>query len=314
MYSPYLYARGTELLSLRGLSTANINTLGLLPVLEPVNSNANDLVRCLTQWNDDVVLILNPYQNNFSGGHNVAQFNQSLSSLVSSKNNIIVGCLVRPGINTQALINWISSNSNKRIALIYENPTLTDQDIQLLGRDTRVSYHIILDNSLPQHQYTYVPSNKMILIVDNFRKLARNADYNGPEFFSNQHHYVGRNYLGYGDYTITGKVLDLGGGQPSAVASHLIFKEFSDNSIWIRHFVSSNTQRGGADIATMFLDVADQIRAFVPAHLNQFGSDIGLNNYYRCSQIRHSPGLAKNKQYQITHHISFMLDIINGRI
>lgn len=314
MYSPYLYARGTELLSLRELSTSNVNTLGLLPVLEPVNSNPNDLIRCLTQWNDDIVLILNPYQNDFSGGNNVTQFNQGLSSLVSSKNNIIVGCLVGSGINSQALTNWISSISNKRIALIYQNPTLTDQEIQLLGRDTRVNYHIILDNSLPQHQYTHVPSSKMILINDNFRKLARNADYNGPEFFSNQHHYVGRNYFGYGDYTITGKVLDLGGGQPSAVASHLIFKELSDNSIWIRHFVSSNTQRGGADIATMFLDVADQITAFVPAHLNQFGNNIGLNNYYNCNRTRHSPGLAKNKQYQITHHISFMLDILNRRI
>lgn len=314
MYSPYLYARGTELLSLRELSTSNVSALGLLPILEPVNSNTGDLTRCLTQWGDDVILILNPYQNDFSGGQNVVQFNQSLSSLVSSESNIIAGYLVRPGVNSQALLNWISSISNKRIALIYENPTLTDQEVQLLGGDARVNYHVVLDNSLPQHQYTYVPSTKIISIVDNFRKLARNADYNGPEFFTNQHHYVGSNYLGYGDYTITGKVLDLGGGQPSAVASHLIFKELSNNSIWIRHFVSSNTQRGVQDVATMFLDVADQITAFVPPKLNQFGNNIGLNNYYTCSRTMHSPGLAKNKQYQITHHISFMLDIINGRI
>lgn len=88
----------------------------------------------------------------------------------------------------------------------------------------------------------------------------------------------------------------------------------SNNSIWIRHFVSSNTQRGGAVVATMFLDVADQIANFVPNNLRQFGRNIGLDNYYLCSQSRHSPGLAKNKQYQITHHISFMLDILGGVI
>lgn len=314
MYSPYLYARGTELLSLRELSTSNVNVTGLLPILEPVNSNVDDLIRCLNQWNDDIVVILNPYQNDFSGGNNVNQFNQDISSLVSSKNNIIIGCLVKAGINFQSLTTWISGITNKRIALIYDNAALTDSEIQLLGNDVRVNYHIILNNSLPQHQYNFIPVNKAVLVNDNFRKLARNSDYNGPEFFTNQHQYVGRNYLGFGDYTITGKVLDLGGGPPSAVASHLIFKELSNNSIWIRHFVSSNTQRGGEVVATMFLDVADQISNFVPNHINQFGRNIGLSNYYSCSQRRHSPGLAKNKQFQITHHISFMLDIINGRI
>ncbi|MGP2684157.1 sce7725 family protein [Serratia marcescens] len=314
MYSPYLYARGTELLSLRELSTSNVNVSGLLPVLEPVNSNSSDLIRCLNIWNNDVVVILNPYQNDFSGGHNVNQFNADLAGLISSKNNIIVGIVVRSGFSVQSINGLISSFQGKRVALIYDNPALVDQDVQQLGANARVTYHIILDNSLPQHQYVYIPVNKMILINDGFRKLARNADYNGPEFFTNQHQYVGRNFLGYGDYTITGKTLDLRGGQPSAVASHLIFKEMSNNSIWIRHFVSSNTQRGGAVVATMFLDVADQIANFVPNNLRQFGRNIGLDNYYLCSQSRHSPGLAKNKQYQITHHISFMLDILGGVI
>lgn len=314
MYSPYLYARGSELLCLREIAGANLNTQGLLPILEPVNSNATNLIRCLNAWGRDVVVILNPYQKDFSNAQHINAFNQTLSGVIAGNNNIIMGLRVVSGINFQSLTAWISANSNQRIALIYDNAALSDAEIQILANERAVHYHVILNNSIPSHQCIFLPSLKIIVINDHFRKLSRNADYNGSEFYTNHHQYVGVNYLGFGDYTITGRVLDLGGGQPSAVASHLIYKELSNNSIWMKHFVSSNTQRGGADVATMFLDVADQITNFVPQHIPQFGSNIGLNNYYSSSQRRHSPGLGKNKQYQITHHISFMLDIINGRI
>ncbi|HGY7882066.1 TPA: sce7725 family protein, partial [Escherichia coli] len=85
--------------------------------------------------------------------------------------------------------------------------------------------------------------------------------------------------LGFGDYTITGQVLDLGGGQPSAVAAHLVFKNLQANTVWIRHFVSSNTQRGSSNVTAKFLDVSDQITNLVPQHPTQFGSNIGLNYY-----------------------------------
>ncbi|NPE56205.1 sce7725 family protein [Dickeya dadantii] len=314
MYSPYLYARGSELLILREVSNVGVNTQGLLPILEPVNSDTSSLIRCLTAWNSDIVVILNPYQNDFSSHNNIVALNQQLQQIMVTKPNIIIGVLVQPGVNFQALTQYITDNSNKRIALLYDNTTLTDQEISTLANNLYVHYHIVLNNSLPAHQFSILPRLKIIIVNDCFRKLARNADYNGPEHFTSLHHHLGQNYVGIGDYTITGRVLDLGGGQPSAVAAHLIFKEHSNNSVWIRHFVSSNTQRGGADVATMFLDVADQITNFVPNNINQFGNNIGLDHYYLCSQTIHSPGLAKNKEFQIAHHISFMLDVINQRI
>ncbi|HBD0471629.1 TPA: sce7725 family protein, partial [Escherichia coli] len=177
-------------------------------------------------------------------------------------------------------------------------------------------YHVVLNNKMLPNQCALLPLSKLIIISDNFRKLAKNADYNGPELFTHAHQFVGQNYLGFGDYTITGQVLDLGGGQPSAVAAHLVFKNLQANTVWIRHFVSSNTQRGSSNVTAKFLDVSDQITNLVPQHPTQFGSNIGLNYYYYNSQptVRHFPGLPKNKQYQITHHICFMLDLIAGRI
>lgn len=314
MYSPYLFARSSELLSLRDLASNNINLTGLLPILEPVNVNTSDLLRCLSIWNSDIIVIMNPYQKDFSSHNNVNLLNQSLQPILASKTNIIVGVLIQPGINFQALIQYISSHGNSRVALLYDNSTLSDAEMIQLSGLPMVHYHILLNNSVRVSQVALLPPHKLIDVSDNFRKLARNADYSGPEPFTDKHLYVGQHFIGFGDYTITGKVFETGGGQPSAIAAHLIYKELATQLIWVRHFVSSNTQRGGADMSTMFLDVSDQITNVTRASVNQYGVNIGLNHYYDCSARRHFPGLPKNKQFQMTHHICLMLDVINGRI
>lgn len=314
MYSPYLFARASELLSLRDIAGNGTDVQKVLPILEPVNADPSSLIRCLNAWNGEVVVIVNPYQNEYSNHQNISSLNQALQPVFAMKNTIIVGILIQPGMSIQQVSSIINTYPNNRVAVIYDNATLSDAEILSLNNNVSIHYHIVLDNSLPVHQYQLLNAAKIIVIKDCFRKLSRNADYNGPEPFTNAHQYVGQNYLGFGDYTITGRVFETGGGQPSAVASHLVFKELASNHIWIKHFVSSNTQRGGADVATMFLDVADQITNFVPRHIMQFGDNIGLDHYYDCSRRSHSSGLAKNKEFQITHHINFMLDILNRRI
>ncbi|HFM1457325.1 TPA: sce7725 family protein, partial [Escherichia coli] len=166
--------------------------------------------------------------------------------------------------------NWLNANLNRRVALLYDNPSLSNSDIQLLATNQLISYHVVLNNKMLPNQCALLPLSKLIIISDNFRKLAKNADYNGPELFTHAHQFVGQNYLGFGDYTITGQVLDLGGGQPSAVAAHLVFKNLQANTVWIRHFVSSNTQRGSSNVTAKFLDVSDQITNLVPQHPTQF--------------------------------------------
>ncbi|MBG6036857.1 sce7725 family protein [Proteus cibarius] len=314
MYSPYLFARSSELLCLRDIASNNINITGLLPILEPVNVNTSDLLRCLARWNSDIILIMNPYQKDFSNHNNVNLLNQILQPVIASSANIIVGILIQPGINFQSLIQYITSHGNNRVALLYDNSTLSDTEINQLASLQMVHFHVLLNNSVRSNQVALLPPNKLIDISDNFRKLARNADYNGPEPFTDKHLSIGQNFIGFGDYTITGKILEMGGGQPSAIAAHLIYKELTTQHIWVKHFVSSNTQRGGADMSTMFLDVSDQITNTTQSNSNQYGVNIGLDHYYDCSTRRHFPGLPKNKQFQMTHHICLMLDVINGRI
>ncbi|HAM7285749.1 TPA: sce7725 family protein, partial [Escherichia coli] len=214
------------------------------------------------------------YQEDFSSHNNVLTLNQNLSSVLTNKNNIISGYLIQPNTTINDINNWLNANLNRRVALLYDNPSLSNSDIQLLATNQLISYHVVLNNKMLPNQCALLPLSKLIIISDNFRKLAKNADYNGPELFTHAHQFVGQNYLGFGDYTITGQVLDLGGGQPSAVAAHLVFKNLQANTVWIRHFVSSNTQRGSSNVTAKFLDVSDQITNLVPQHPTQFGSNI----------------------------------------
>lgn len=264
MYSPYLYARSTELLCLRDLVAKGVSLNGLLPILEPINVNTRNLLTCLNVWNSDIIVILNPYQEDFSSHNNVLTLNQNLSSVLTNKNNIISGYLIQPNTTINDINNWLNANLNRRVALLYDNPSLSNSDIQLLATNQLISYHVVLNNKMLPNQCALLPLSKLIIISDNFRKLAKNADYNGPELFTHAHQFVGQNYLGFGDYTITGQVLDLGGGQPSAVAAHLVFKNLQANTVWIRHFVSSNTQRGSSNVTAKFLDVSIKLQILFP--------------------------------------------------
>ncbi|MDW4798887.1 sce7725 family protein, partial [Escherichia coli] len=207
MYSPYLYARSTELLCLRDLVAKGVSLNGLLPILEPINVNTRNLLTCLNVWNSDIIVILNPYQEDFSSHNNVLTLNQNLSSVLTNKNNIISGYLIQPNTTINDINNWLNANLNRRVALLYDNPSLSNSDIQLLATNQLISYHVVLNNKMLPNQCALLPLSKLIIISDNFRKLAKNADYNGPELFTHAHQFVGQNYLGVGDYTITGQVL-----------------------------------------------------------------------------------------------------------
>ncbi|MEI7408406.1 sce7725 family protein [Pectobacterium aroidearum] len=318
MYSPYLYARSSELLCLRDLVDNKINVSNLLPILEPVNASLDKLSRCLNVWNGDLIIITNPYQieyhNNITNLNNLTKY---LSSCFSANPRLIKGLMVSSNMSLSFINQWIQSNSTSRIALIYNNPSLSDVEIQNLSSNSSINYHVvlnILNNRMMNGQINHIVPNKLILVSDNFNKLARNADYNGPEFFSDHYKYIGKHLAGVGDYTITGHILEPRGGQPSAVAAHLIYKNLQSSDIWIQHFVSNNTQRGGETIEKMFLDVAGKIYNTVPPRRNEFGINIGTNYYYNDFINKHFPGLPKNKQYQMTHHLCFMMDLLAGRV
>lgn len=52
-----------------------------MPILEPVNADIASLVTCLNAWNSDLIVILNPYQNDYSLYENVTNLNNQLSNI-----------------------------------------------------------------------------------------------------------------------------------------------------------------------------------------------------------------------------------------
>ncbi|MCS7330935.1 sce7725 family protein, partial [Klebsiella pneumoniae] len=69
MYSPYLYGRGSELLALRELAASCTNAELFIPIIEPVLTKTDKLIRCLeilSEKNKRVMLVINPKQHEFS--------------------------------------------------------------------------------------------------------------------------------------------------------------------------------------------------------------------------------------------------------
>lgn len=182
MYSPYLYARSTELLCLRDLVAKGVSPNGLLPILEPINVNTRNLLTCLNVWNSDIIVILNPYQEDFSSHNNVLTLNQNLSSALTNKNNIISGYLIQPNTTINDINNWLNANLNRRVALLYDNPSLSNSDIQLLATNQLIGYHVVLNNKMLPNQCALLPLSKLIIISDNFRKLAKMLIIMGRNF------------------------------------------------------------------------------------------------------------------------------------
>ncbi|EKN6165861.1 sce7725 family protein [Yersinia enterocolitica] len=320
MYCPYLYARGSELLALRDLVAKKIDVSTLLPIIEPVKGNTTSLVKCLETWGNahaknSAIVICNPSQIDFhTEPRNVDVLNGEISSVFSKYPSLIKGVLVNAGHTKSQIDSLINGLKGNRIALLYNNPTISDHDFGLLMADLRIDYHVVLNNKVSSMQHSLIPISKFININDNFNKLGRNADYSVPEPFSDEYKKIGTSFIGVGDYTITGRVLELGGGQPSAVAAHLIYKHPANSNIWIEHFVSNDITRGSSDVATKFLQVAKKIVTQASARKTEFGYNIGLQYYNNAHVNSYFPGLPKNKEYQMIHHMCLMMDVISGRL
>lgn len=228
MYSPYLYARRSELLALRALISEEIDFTGLIPIIEPVLVNTGDIHRCMEAFGKNaknLVILTNPNQHQFSKDPSTKKTFRDNSHHLFVKHETLIPGYCIGATTTQANINsFLSHYKDKNVALLYNSPALNEQEIKSNSASNQVSFHIVLNDKISTNQSALLPTHKKIDIRDSFNKLDRNADYSGRELFTDKHKNVGIGILATGDYTITGRKLEMGGGKPGAVASHITFK------------------------------------------------------------------------------------------
>lgn len=170
--------------------------------------------------------------------------------------------------------------------------------------------HGALTGKVPSSQLLLLPHAKKVHIYDHFNKQPRNADYCGEEHFTDRHRSFSEHGAGFGDYTITGCEVQLGGGPPGAVAVHITYKSGSDGNLWVQHFVSDDTDIGVGTTEGKFLQAVSKFAAEYHIRGAEFGTNGAINDYLQNHNNSHYPGLGKNKERQIQHHIARIHDFL----
>ncbi|WP_307651043.1 sce7725 family protein [Variovorax boronicumulans] len=313
MYSPYLFARGSELLALRAVLAEGGDLSRLLPITEPVVTDLAALRRCMEAYaksNQPLGVVINPYRHEFNdGGARSEAFRAGLQDLFSKHPNLLPTYRVHAGVTIAKAKKFFNLYKNRPVVLAYHSPTLSPAELKNLAAAPEIIFHVVMDQSITTDQWSAIPSKKTIDLRDHFNKLPRNADYSGREFFTDRHKLIGKSIAGIGDYATVGRNLDIGGGPPGAIAIHPTYRNKAGD-IWIEHFVSDETDRSVGDIGAKFLDAAGKLTLAVADRPKEFGFNSAISEFQRHVEDGTFPGLGKNKEHQIHHHIRLMLETI----
>jgi hypothetical protein len=256
-------------------------------------------------------VVINPYRHEFSdGGPNADALRKGLDDLFKDHPNLLPVYRVHSAVKPANAENFFKFYKDRPVILAHDSPALSTAEFKKLTENPQVVFHIIKDQTVTAEQKNSIPSTKLIDLRDHFQKLQRNADYSGRELFTDRHKSVGKTIAGIGNYTIVGRNLELGGGPPGAIAIHSTFRWKKTADIWIEHFVSDETDRDVGDIGSKFLSAAEKLTTAVSSRPTEFGSNAAISEFQRHVKNGTFPGLGKNKEHQIHHHVRLMLSAV----
>jgi hypothetical protein len=306
MYFPYVFGRASELLALRSSSKTCLSSGLVVPIIEPIVTKSAALLKAVVDMGERgqrAIVIVNPFQGELKGGPS-SEWVASVDAALSANPSILPGYLCRPGVTYAAVSSFLAKYANREVALLYLNSGLADAAVQSLASAPNVSYHIALQGKVPSSQLALLPHAKTVHVHDHFNKQARNADYCGEEHFTDRHKTFSQHGAGFGDYTLTGSEVQLGGGPPGAVAVHITYRSSTDGNLWVQHFVSDDVDIGVGTTDGKFLQAVAKFVAAYHARGAEFGANDAINDYLQNHNNSHYPGLGKNKERQIHHHIA----------
>lgn len=317
MYFPYLYGRRSELLALRDFSVDYPEDRNVFPLVEPVKSNPEGLVRAinvLSRNNVMLVVILNPSQSELSNQESRSTWYSGLTNAVDPAEDFIPALLCDGRVSYADINSFLTQFSTGSSVLVYNSPELTSEEVFGLNQDPRVGLQVVKEGGLDPVIRANLSAKKTVDILDCFNSQPRNADYNGPEFFSRQHLVFQQSSCGYGDFTVLPTVLPGSGGKPGAVVVHATFKEEESGEVWIDHYVSIETDRSVGEVEDKFFDAAGQLCQEVGGRPLEFGMNPAIAKYQLQVKNYRFPGLPDNKRQQILHHICLNRQILMGEL
>lgn len=316
MYFPFFYARQSELLALRAMLTDHRSLQLLVPLLEPVVARPTALVKCIQEFGKEeqpLAVILNPDKHELKQPGAVAAWLEVISEELEDNQHLLPTFRCTSGTGFSEVNEFLKKYSNRRVAIAYTSPVLSDAQLKALAATANVQFHFDL-SGMTTAQRALLPTTKRVSIRDYFNKLDRNSDYDGVELFTDRHKAFKPSWAGFGDYASIGSAFSATGGPPSAVAIHAIYKEPKSGAVWIEHFVSDDTVKDVGSIQGKFVQAAKKLTAAAKSRPKQFGKNFALDEFALHASSDHFPGLPKNKELQISHHICLMLDVLGDAV
>ena len=304
MYYPYLYGRQAELLALRDVA-ARLVALKTVPVLEPTNLATRDLATCLRVLGAQKArccLIVNPHQGEFRSA-NRAAWRAQIDGFIQNPNIVRPAFQISTATDVPNLHAFLREFNGRDVAVVLRSADITPAALAgaLAGQNAIAFLHA---RSNPGSYLSALPPAMAVEVEQCFNPQARNADYNGSEWFTSSHlTYAKQGRPGFSDFGPLPPTFSLTGGQAAAVAIHLTY-EADDRSIWIQHFVSDSILLGDGDTTSKMAEATEKVFRAVQAEPAKFTVSVGLQSFLTQHRQGTPTGLATSKRQQISHHLT----------
>lgn len=316
MYFPYLFGKRSEFLALRAAAPGISKDQKVIPIVEPVQKASNNLLRFMQEMQKakmPAIVIVNPTQGDFKHGI-ASDWLNVVETGLTENSHVMPGFCCHSSTSMPHVEAFLKKYSGRPACLLYQSPHLTDAEFVSLAGKAQVAFHVCLQGKIPASKRKLLPKQKLVDVIDNFNKQARNGDYEDPEFFSDRHLNYATDSIGFGDFTVIGSQFQIGGGQPAAVVIHATYKDLTSSTIWVEHFVSDDTKLGVGRVEQKYLQAVAKLCKEVTTRPLEFGTDLALLAFQADHTTGHYPGLGKNKERQIHHHVEMMNSILCGKL
>jgi len=316
MYFPLLRARQNELLALRETVEKSISKNKVIPILEPVNEGFRDIIRCSLELNKvdaGYILIVNPQVGYLS--RNQRKLDQLINELISNNKNIEFAYWLNEGSTIEQVTHFFDKYSEFKTSLIHSSSTKdAEQLVNLIHNNKLFNANFFFKDKVGrkyEHAFSHFDN---VILEDCFNKLARNADYDDEEFFSdNVYNYLKDGYVGFGDYSIVGNSYSETGGPAVTAALHLTYEDVDDvdDEIWIKHFLSKPRARVEEDGSTLVSEALPKLVEFIYDHKDTLYISNACEEFIALYESGERTSLGKVKKISIKHHLELMNELLS---
>lgn len=309
-YFPYLRGKQQEMIALRQLKERLAIEHSVKPIVELVNSNTttlNTLDACVVAMTK-FVLVTNPKHGQFEGREQDFYNTFVHNGPLEDYDKYFPALHIYRDTGMREVKRFLKNyDSCDWRAVIYNGEPASDEVREWCSTDQRIYYHIVRDGNVTSEFAKSFPISRRVILRDNFKRQARNADYPTiPELFTDMTTPAGNpDDLAWGDYSIVGDYYSEKGGPAMAVAIHHVHYGDSPGALYVSHFLSDR-QETTADTPGKTMEAVDNLVKALDSYEPNLTD--ACSEYRRMAMHGESNGLPYLKRLGILHHLELMLD------